>query len=307
MAKQTGKISELYKTEDCWAIWLGLLIIFVAMAFFWSGTTIKEIAITPGKWSDLAGLWSDLVKHFVPYLIIFLGFGLVFTISMAVMGHNIKEYISGYTIIFLGSLAIFYLASSKMMKDAHLGAPLLALVIGLIIGNLKKMPRWFQTSMRTEYYIKTGIVLLGATLPFTLIITAGPIAFVQATIISITTWLTIYLAATKLFGLEPRFGAVLGTGGAVCGVSAAIAVGGAVKAKKDHIAITIGIVSIWAIVMILCLVVITKIMIPPPDKLAQGYLGRDMGICPFNCLSHILGGKKGREGCQACGNLGKIP
>lgn len=268
MAKQTGKISELYKTEDCWAIWLGLLIIFVAMAFFWSGTTIKGIAITPGKWSDLAGLWSDLVKHFVPYIIIFLGFGLVFTISMAVMGHNIKEYISGYIIIFLGSLAIFYLASSKMMKDAHLGAPLLALVIGLIIGNLKKMPRWFHTSMRTEYYIKTGIVLLGATLPFTLIITAGPIAFLQATIISITTWLTIYLAATKLFGLEPRFGAVLGTGGAVCGVSASIAVGGAVKAKKDHIAITIGIVSIWAIVMILSLVVITKIMIPPLDKLA---------------------------------------
>ncbi|MBW1671783.1 MAG: putative sulfate exporter family transporter, partial [Deltaproteobacteria bacterium] len=91
MAKQAGKISELYKTEDCWAIWLGLLIIFVAMAFFWSGTTIKGIAITPGKWSDLAGLWSDLVKHFVPYIIIFLGFGLVFTISMAVMGHNIKE------------------------------------------------------------------------------------------------------------------------------------------------------------------------------------------------------------------------
>jgi uncharacterized membrane protein YadS len=268
MAKQTGKISELYKTEDCWAIWLGLLIIFVAMAFFWSGSTIKEIAITPGKWSDLSALWSDLVKNFVPYLIIFLGFGLVFTISMAIMGHDIKEYISGYIIIFLGSLAIFYLASSKMMKDAHLGAPLLALVIGLIIGNVKKMPRWFQTSMRTEYYIKTGIVLLGATLPFTLIISAGPIAFVQATIISVTTWLTIYLAATRIFGLEPRFGAVLGTGGAVCGVSAAIAVGGAVKAKKDHIAITIGIVSIWAIVMILSLVVITKVMIPPPEKLA---------------------------------------
>lgn len=268
MAKQTGKISELYKTEDCWAIWLGLLIIFMAMAFFWSGSTIKEIAITPGKWSDLAGLWSDLAKHFVPYLIIFFGFGLIFTISMAIMGHNIKEYISGYTIIFVSSLAIFYLASSKIMKDAHLGAPLLALVIGLIIGNLKKMPIWFQTSMRTEYYIKTGIVLLGATLPFTLIITAGPIAFVQATIISVTTWLTIYLAATRIFGLEPRFGAVLGTGGAVCGVSAAIAVGGAVRAKKDHIAITIGIVSIWAIVMILGLVVITKIMIPPPDKLA---------------------------------------
>lgn len=268
MAKPSRITSELYKTEDYWAVWLGLLIIFVAMAAFWSGTTIKGIAVTPGKWSDIGGLWSDLVKHLFPYLIIFVGFGVVFAISMAIIGSNLKEYVPGYIIIFLGSLAIFYLASWKVMKNAHLGAPLLALVIGLIISNIKKMPQWFRTSMRTEYYIKTGIVLLGATLPFTLIITAGPIAFIQATIVSVITWLTIYLSATRLFGLEPRFGAVLGAGGAVCGVSASIAVGGAVRAKKDHIAISIGIVSVWAIVMVFSLVVLTKIMIPPPDRLA---------------------------------------
>ena len=65
-----------------------------------------------------------------------------------------------------------------------------------------------------------------------------------------TTWLTIYFAATRIFKLEPKFGAVLGAAGAVCGVSAAIAVGGAVKAKKEHISITIAVVTVWAIVMI---------------------------------------------------------
>jgi uncharacterized membrane protein YadS len=85
---------------------------------------------------------------------------------------------------------------------------------------------------------------------------------VQATIVSITTWLVIYLAATRIFELDPRFGAVLGTGGAVCGVSGSIAVGGAVKADKDHIAIGIAVVSIWAIVMIFVLAFLTKWMIP---------------------------------------------
>jgi len=143
-----------------------------------------------------------------------------------------------------------------------LGAPLLALAIGLIIGNIKAVPEWFKTSLRTEYYIKTGIVLLGATLPLTLIAEAGPIAFVQATIVSILTWMTIYLAATRIFKLDPRFGAVLGSGGAVCGVSGSIAVGGAVRADKDHIAIGIAVVSIWAIVMIFLLAFATKWMIP---------------------------------------------
>jgi uncharacterized membrane protein YadS len=55
---------------------------------------------------------------------------------------------------------------------------------------------------------------------------------------------------SKLFGLDKRFSSVLGVGAAICGVSAAIAVGGAVKAKKEDISITITLVTIWAIIMI---------------------------------------------------------
>jgi uncharacterized membrane protein YadS len=71
--------------------------------------------------------------------------------------------------------------------------------------------------------------------------------------VSICTWLVIFFAATRLFGIDKRLGAVLGAGGAVCGVSASIAVGGAVKAGKEHVAISISIVSIWALVMIFVL------------------------------------------------------
>jgi uncharacterized membrane protein YadS len=82
--------------------------------------------------------------------------------------------------------------------------------------------------------VLASIVLLGATLALTLIFTAGPVAFLQATIMSLATWFTIYLAATRFLGMAPQFGAVLGAGGAVCGVSASIAVGGAVKAQKER-------------------------------------------------------------------------
>jgi uncharacterized membrane protein YadS len=253
---------NLFKTEDYWAIWLGMIVIALSVGFFWEGSTLKPWAVTPGTWSDLGQLTADLGEHFLSFVLIFLGFGLVFAISMRIMGRNQSQFLAGYTILFLGSLAIFYLAGWSVVKKMDLGAPLLALLVGLIIGNIKAAPEWFKTSLRTEYYIKTGIVLLGATLPLTLIAEAGPIAFVQATIVSIVTWLVIYLAATRIFELDPRFGAVLGTGGAVCGVSGSIAVGGAVKADKDHIAIGIAVVSVWAIVMIFILAFLTKWMIP---------------------------------------------
>jgi uncharacterized membrane protein YadS len=274
------ELQKLWKTEDYWAVWLGLGIVFLALVVYSTGGTIAGWAVKPGSWSTLDALGADFVKHLPHYLTIFAIFGIVFTVSMVAMGRKVGRFIPGFIVLFLGSTVIFYLSSNNFIKATlHMGAPLLALIIGLIIGNIFKLPEWFHASLLTEYYIKTGIVLLGATLPLTLIFNAGPIAFLQATIVSVCTWLTIFLAATRIFGLEKRFGAVLGAGGAVCGVSASIAVGGAVKAKKDHIAISIAIVSVWAIVMILVLSMVVKVMVPVP--ISPGEAGAWVGTSEF--------------------------
>src|SRR5258707_13502474 len=109
----------------------------------------------------------------------------------------------------------------------NLEPPLLALALGLLISNLVGLPRWLDSGFRVEFYIKIGIVLLGATLPFTLIIWAGPVAILQASIVSLTTFTVIYFVAKRL-GLDRRLAATLGAGGAVCGVSGSIAIAGAV-------------------------------------------------------------------------------
>jgi uncharacterized membrane protein YadS len=123
----------------------------------------------------------------------------------------------------------------------------------MIIANIGTLPAWFKEALRTEYYVKTGIILLGATLPFTIIMSAGPLAMMQATIVAVITFASIYFAATKLFKLDPRFGATLGAGGSICGVSGAIAVGGACRAEKEHVSIAISLVVVWAVVMVLAL------------------------------------------------------
>ena len=209
MSEVSSSRLKLFKTEDYWAIWLGLAVVLLSMVFFGAGSSLKPWAVTPGSWHDLAGLRADLGKKLPGIGLVFLFFGAFFTLSMKIMGRDVKQFVVGYTILFAGSLIIFYLAGWSVLKKADLGAPLLALIIGLVIGNFKAVPEWFRTALRTEYYIKTGIVLLGATLPMTLIYTAGPVAFVQATIVSLCTWLTIYLAATRIYKLDPRFGAVL--------------------------------------------------------------------------------------------------
>lgn len=270
---------KLWKTEDWWSVWLGLGIVIVAIVALWMGTSIKGWAVLPSKIANFGSVGADLAKNAGGYLTIFLVLGVVFCISMKLMGHQLKKFIPGFIILFVGSLLIFYVAGTKFMNDYNIEAPLLALIVGLIISNVIKIPEWMKTSLRTEYYIKTGIVLLGATLPFTIIIKAGPIALLQATIVSVVTWLTIYLAATRIFKLEPQFGAVLGAGGAVCGVSASIAVGGAVKAKNEHISISIAVVTVWAIIMIFALTFAMKQLVP--DTVSPGVAGAIVGTSEF--------------------------
>ncbi len=272
-------VEKLWKTEDWWSVWFGLGLILLALGVFWSGSSIRGWAVAPGEWAQVPAAVADLAARAGGYLVIFLVFGVVFSVSMRIMGADLRSFVPGFAVLFLGSLVIFYLSGWQVMNELNVEAPLLALVVGLVVSNLVRIPAWIRSALRTEYYIKVGIVLLGATLPVTLIVSAGPIAFLQATLVSVSTWLTIYLAATRIFKLDPRFGAVLGAGGAVCGVSASIAVGGAVKARKDHISIGIAVVTVWAIVMIFTLTIALKFMVP--DVIAPGVGGAWVGTSEF--------------------------
>lgn len=272
-------LAKLWKTEDWWSVWVGIGTVLLALFVFWSGSTIKGWAVSPGKWTSISYIGQDLVKNGSGYIAIFLFFGLIFTASMAIMGTKATKFYTGFIALFVGALAIFYASGWKVMQDLNIEAPLLALIVGLLVSNFLSTPGWMKPALRTEYYIKTGIVLLGATLPLTLIISAGPLAFLQATIVSVTTWLTIYLAATRIFKLDPRFGAVLGAGGAICGVSASIAVGGAVEAEKDHISIGIAVVTVWAIIMIFTLSIALKVLVP--GTMSPGVAGAWVGTSEF--------------------------
>jgi uncharacterized membrane protein YadS len=150
-----------------------------------------------------------------------------------------------------------------------------ALVAGLLISNSVNLPAWFLAGLRVEFYIKVGIVLLGATLPFTLLVWAGPVAVGQATIVSLLTFFAIFLAGRAL-GLDRRFAAVLGVGGSVCGVSAAIAIAGAVRAKREQASVAITLVIGWAIVMIFVLPFASRAL-----GLSTGVAGAWIGTSEF--------------------------
>jgi uncharacterized integral membrane protein (TIGR00698 family) len=286
---------ELWRKEDWWAIWIGLGIVLVAYILFAGGDSLKWVAVTPAKWSN----FGQLVAHFSADLLRYavqLGLWLlIFTAATAVLGHRPAQFIPAFLLLYLISLVIFTLGQWDQANKYNLEPPLVALLVGLLISNLVGLPRWLDAGFRVEFYIKVGIVLLGATLPFTLIVWAGPVAILQASIVSITTFLVIFWVGRWL-GLDRRLCATLGAGGAVCGVSAAIAIAGAVGAKKEDAPIAITTVILWAIVMIFVLPLVSRAF-----GLPTGVAGAWIGTSEFADAA-------GLAAAQAYGNLaGQVP
>jgi uncharacterized integral membrane protein (TIGR00698 family) len=242
----------LWQKEDWWAIWIGLLIVLASLVLFTQGASLRWVAVTPPRWSSLAQLAAHFSENWPRYIAQLTLWSVMFSVAVSLMGHKLRAFLPAFLLVYIISVAIFVAGQYERASTYGFEAPLVALIAGLVIGNLFRLPRALDAGFRVEFYIKTAIVLLGATVPFTLIVWAGPVAIVQASIVSLATFSVIYFAATRL-GLDRRFAATLGAGGAVCGVSAAIAVAAAVGAKKEETSLAITLVILWAMVMIFVL------------------------------------------------------
>ncbi|MFM0520336.1 MULTISPECIES: YeiH family protein [Caballeronia] len=258
-------------TEDWWAVGIGLLAIVVAYASFAAGSSIKWLAVAPAKWSSVTQLTGDLASHANGYIALFVVFAAAFSLAIGALGLPVGRFLAGFFVVFVASAIIFAAGAWAQASTYNLEPPLIALALGLVVSNLFTLPAWLAPALRVEFYIKVGIVLLGATLPLTLIVWAGPVAIGQATIVSLVTFFVIYGVARAL-SIDKRFAAVLGVGGAVCGVSAAIAIAGAVRARREQASVAITLVVIWAIVMVFALPAVSRVL-GLPTGIAGAWIG----------------------------------
>jgi uncharacterized membrane protein YadS len=265
----------LFAKEDWWAIWIGVGLVLVAVALFASGSSIKWLAVSPQKWSHLPEAFAQYGQHAGQYFALFILWAVLFGLGAVSLGIRLTEFLPSFAFVFVVSVILYFIGQWDQASKYSLEPPLVGLGLGLLISNTIPLPKWLEAGFRVEFYIKTGIVLLGAGLPFTLIIWAGPVAIVQAAIVSLATFGVIYFVATKL-GLDRRLAATLGTGGAVCGVSGAIAVAGAIGAKKEHAPIAITLVVFWAVVMIFLLPIVSRAL-----QLPTGVAGAWIGTSEF--------------------------
>jgi uncharacterized integral membrane protein (TIGR00698 family) len=188
---------------------------------------------------------------------LFIGLLILSLIGMALMGTSASAFILAFPIIFILAAASFFVAGNESVSYYGLEVVFWALLFGLAVSNTIGVPTWLRTAVKTEYFIKIGLVLLGAEVLFTTMAKVGAYGMIQAIIVIIAVFYVCFWVAKKL-GLDDEFASILGSAVSICGVSAAIAAGGAIKGDPKKVSHTISLVLLCAIPMLILLPIIAK-------------------------------------------------
>ncbi len=197
-----------------------------------------------------ANIWAAIIIG-IAYLIISI-------VALSLLGEKAGKIIVGFPVVFI--IAWFgQLIAGNYTINNTLGIEyvLWCLFIGLFISNVIGLPDWLKPAVRTEFYIKSGLVVLGAGILFGEIVQAGFYGIVQAIAVVLAVWYFTWWLAKKM-NVDDDFAAVLSSAVSICGVSAAIATGGAIKADGKKISYVTSIVLICAIPMMILQPMIAK-------------------------------------------------
>ena len=248
-------ISNLWKKEDWLAVWIGFIIIAVAGVAVLTGSFDFSAAkfSTWHLWEDVverkslldqftASFWSRLLRTFVVL-------GLLFTSGVKLMGGKVKEYLPAFAALFVLAVAV-RIISAEFTLNRYLEWAFWALIVGLLVSNTVGVPAWLRQAIRTEFYIKSGLVVMGFSVLFSNIARFGlyglGIAWAVTPIVIIFMW----WFGTRVLKIDNKpLVITIASATSVCGTSAAIATGAAAGAKKNDLGIAISISIIFTILM----------------------------------------------------------
>src|SRR5262245_8795677 len=219
-------------------------------------------AVVGGVFSG-ENLWSA-IKIGIAFLILS-------AIGVALMGGNVSKYIIGFPVVYVLAWLSHVIAGNATMNYWGLEYVIFALLIGLFIGNIIGVPGWLMEAVRTEYYIKTGLVILGAGILFFEILQAGALGIVQALLVVTVIWYICFWLSKK-FRVDDEFAVMLSSAVSICGVSAASAACGAIQGDKKKLSYVTSLVLIVAVPMMVLMPWAAKAF-SMPDVVAGAWLG----------------------------------
>lgn len=296
-----GSEKRSFISEDWLSLWIGLFVFILSLGLF-LGLDVLGWGLKTNVWTDISKSISTISPNYsmlpgvMSLLFTYLFMLLIVGIGLKVMGVKFKDFLVPFTIIFFISYICWLLghfgyiaATSDKLGQFNISWSLnltgeagyiVALLAGLIVGNFfPGLVNKLKPATRPELFIKTAIVIMGGALGVkaaeslglaSSVMFRGLCAIVEAYLIY---WALVYFVARKYFKFSKEWAAPLASGISICGVSAAIATGGAIRARPIIPIMVSSLVVVFAVLELILLPFLAQIFLWEEPMVAGAWMG----------------------------------
>ena len=261
----TGRLRPL-ASEDWLAVAIGLLSIWGVLAgvrpalpaFGW---------VAAGDLADKVLAASNLLDA----LTIGAALAALAGTGVLLMGGALARFVIGFPALYALALLAQVIAGNATVVSWGFEYVIFAFAFGLAVSNTIGVPSWLEEAARTELYIKTGLVVLGASIVFGDMMQAGLLGIAQALLVVAAVWFFCFWLAKKL-RVDDEFATMMASAVSICGVSAAIATCGAIQGDRRKLSYVTSLVLIVAAPMMVVMPLVIKAF-GIPDVVGGAWLG----------------------------------
>jgi uncharacterized integral membrane protein (TIGR00698 family) len=209
------------------------------------------------------------------------------------MGVSMVRFLPGFAALYGVAGVAQILAGFSGSSSIGLEYVIYALALGLVLGQIPSVRSAFAGAAQAEYYIKIGLVILGASVLFSELVEAGALGIAQALLVVISVWAFSFWLAKRL-GIDDELATMLSSAVSICGVSAAIATCGAIQGDRRKLSYVTSLVLVVAVPMMIVMPWVSR-MAGMPDAVAGAWLGGTLDTSAAVVAAGELVGEQARN------------
>ncbi len=198
---------EKLRAEDWVTVWMSIPLLLLA---------IFIPNLVPNVPSTLVGevAWYNIALLFVIVLAVLYA-------GCVLMKRPLRGLFPSLVAVFALSLLAQVVAKIPAVSYYGFESVFFSVIFGLIVRNVWHVPAWMKPAVQGEFFIKIGVVCLGATILFSDVMKSGAFGLAQACIVVALVWFCAFFLARRM-GVDERSAMILSSGVSICGVSACI-------------------------------------------------------------------------------------
>ena len=238
---------EKLRVEDWVTVWLSIPLLLLAIFIPHSVPSIPSTFATADAWYNL------LILFIIVLIALYAGSYL--------MRRPMKGMLWSLIFVFAISMLAQVVAKIPIVKEFGFEAVFFSVIFGLIVRNLFHVPDWLKPAIQGEFFIKIGVVCLGATVLFNEVMKSGAYGLIQAILVVGIVWFFAFWVSRRM-GVDERSAMVLSSGMSICGVSACITASRVANCDDKKLSYIVSLVLIIVVPMIYLMPWLAKMVLP---------------------------------------------